>query len=153
MVLNSNQTRPRSSIALHHSFTYSCFVFPCCLFPEITMGETKNKPKKKTSTPAVLSIEYTRLLYTCCGFIVNLYATSGCLKALDVFKDLFQQSLRVSIVYKVQETPPPTPPTPTGLYIRNDSVLHNERICGKKNPRLWLDACIYNTGSRVRKRL
>lgn len=63
---------------------------------------------------------------------MNLYATSGCLKALDVFKDLFQQSLRVSIVYKVQETPPPTPPTPTGLYIRNDSVLHNERICGEK---------------------
>lgn len=64
---------------------------------------------------------------------MNLYATSGCLKALDVFKDLFQQSLRVSIVYKVQETPPPTPPTPTGLYIRNDSVCYimNE-FAGKK---------------------
>lgn len=69
------------------------------------MGETKNKPKKKTSTPAVLSIEYTRLLYTCCGFIMNLYATSGCLKALDVFKDLFQHSLRVSIVYRFKKPP------------------------------------------------
>jgi hypothetical protein len=80
----------------------------------------------------VLSIEYTRSLYMLRFYYEPIYAASGCLKALDVFKDLFQHSLRVSIVYRSKK-PPAYPANPNGppIYVATVCYIMNE-FAGKK---------------------